>query len=337
MNGPEKNTLVHAVANCPPPAVGALAHAPAWDAPLPMNRKRQLFPPERQYAIWHRIRGPFLLPTKFTGHRCEWEPFSYTQAGCILCGAEHRCAEDNTECIAETCDDSHTSCLITGAVIREHAYRDEWDASSRAHVEPPKKKQSMCAPGIPPVIKRNSACDVWSFVEAVVRLLLDSDTAEQCRQQENRRLCQALLTALHREMLRQLDAAGFVNMVTAAAAAAWHTRKLRRPVTLPREELEHVVKVSTDAVCNVMLKYNSQQTSKILNSDARRKEFACSMFYLMRNGVDCRGQCILPRMKIMGSILPLETFLPESFRIRSKSITEGENLLKIELCRIHKM
>ena len=91
------------------------------------------------------------------------------------------------------------------------------------------------------------------------------------------------------------------------------------------------------AIANVVIRYNNQHTCKILNSDVRRREFACSMLYLMRNGVDCNGECILPKVEIMNYILPLESFLPEFFGIRSKSITEGENLLKIELRRIHKI
>eukprot|EP00961_Rhodomonas_salina_P194515 2625998-Rhodomonas_salina.1 len=71
--------------------------------------------------------------------------------------------------------------------------------------------------------------------------------------------------------------------------------------------------------------------TKLKHNDTKKREFACSMLYLMRNGVDARGECILPKLEIMSSILPLETFLPEHFKIRSKSITEGENLLKIEL------
>jgi hypothetical protein len=112
---------------------------------------------------------------------------------------------------------------------------------------------------------------------------------------------------------------------------------MRRPLSIPKTELRALIKYCTDAIANVVIRYNNQHTCKILNSDVRRREFACSMLYLMRNGVDCNGECILPKVDIMSGILPLESFLPEFFNIRSKSITEGENLLKIELRRIHKI
>jgi hypothetical protein len=86
-----------------------------------------------------------------------------------------------------------------------------------------------------------------------------------------------------------------------------------------------------------MLKYSNSHTAKLLNSETRRSEFACSMLYLMRNGVDCRGECVLPKIDIITNLLPLESQLQESFRIRSKSITEGENLLKIEVRRLNRL
>lgn len=70
---------------------------------------------------------------------------------------------------------------------------------------------------------------------------------------------------------------------------------------------------------------------KVFNNETKKREFACSMLYLMRNGVDCRGECILPRISLMKYILPLEAYLQENFSIRSKSITEGENILKLEI------
>ncbi len=157
------------------------------------------------------------------------------------------------------------------------------------------------------------------------------------KRQEKKRLYKSQITTMHKEIKHHLDKRGYVNLVRVAAAVAWQTRKLRRPLTLQPEQLAKLIDVCTDSITHLMLKYSNAHTMKLLNSETRRREFACSMLYLMRNGVDCRGECILPRIDMMAAILPLESQLQESFKIRSKSITEGENLLKIEVRRLNSL
>lgn len=288
--------------------------------------------PERHIDIWRLIRGPFLFPQKFPGHACEWERFSFTQAGCTLCGTEHRCAE-NGSCVEVHDDNGQITCTITGCVTREKEQRPEWGALDRTHTEKTKTTNS----GHHRNSKQSSPCDTWLFVNNIVTEILNSTTTAKCRWQENKRLYIAQITTLHKEIKRQYEQYGCVNLVRVAATVAFQTRKLRRPTALPKSQLKQLITLCTDSVCKVVLKYNTQHTSKILNSESRKREFACSMLYLMRNGVSCRGECILPKIPIMENLLPLESFLPEEFKIRSKSITEGENLLKIEIRRVNKM
>ena len=106
---------------------------------------------------------------------------------------------------------------------------------------------------------------------------------------------------------------------------------MRQPAFLPPEHIASVLAACTDAITQILLAYDGVHISKIKKNDTRRKEFVCSMLYLMRTGVDSRGRAVLPCMHIMHDILPLEIFLPEHFGIRAKSITEGENVLKIEM------
>jgi hypothetical protein len=95
--------------------------------------------------------------------------------------------------------------------------------------------------------------------------------------------------------------------------------------------MENLIKVCTDAIAKIILQHTNAHMQKILGNEMRKREFVCSMLYLMRNGVESRGECILPQIGIISNLLPLENFLPLYFKIRPKSITEGENLLKIEL------
>jgi hypothetical protein len=157
---------------------------------------KALYPPERQYKIWHGFRGPFLFPRNFGGHKCEWEPFSYTQAGCLLCGREHRCAQDNADCLQVKDDDGHISCAITGAVVRTSDLQAEWGAPSRTYVETRAPRNG----GTGKSQKKLSTCDIWTFVNQIVCSILDSETTEKCRFIENKRISQAFLSTFHKEI-----------------------------------------------------------------------------------------------------------------------------------------
>eukprot|EP00961_Rhodomonas_salina_P277330 3747689-Rhodomonas_salina.1 len=286
------------------------------------------------------IQGPFLYPQHFPGHQCQWQCFSYAQAGCLLCGAEHTCKEHGT-CEEEKSDEGHTTCRITGCVIREHEFRNEWGALGRTCPLTCTNNSNQAHTGRENVTthKKNTQqnpCNTRDFVNTVVKELLDSQTTRHCRAIENKRFFQTQINTLHKALKNHKSKEQF-RLPAIVTQIAWSVRKMRHPVSLPRDEMCTLITLCTDAITFVMLKYNSNNTVKLINNDIRRKEFACSMLYLMRSGVVCRGQPILPRLPIIAALLPLEIFLPEHFGIRSKSITEGENLLKMEIRRINAM
>jgi hypothetical protein len=138
------------------------------------------------------------------------------------------------------------------------------------------------------------------------------------------------------------------NLLRIAAYVAHNTRKIRRPVKLSEDELEHILQFCTEAISKILLIHNQVNLCKTLNNETRKREFICSMLYLTRMGVEYHGtallylplliffvhhsvtpstqftgETILPKIPVMKFILPLESCLPEMFSIRSKSITEG--------------
>ena len=58
------------------------------------------------------------------------------------------------------------------------------------------------------------------------------------------------------------------------------------------------------------------------------------MLYLMRMGITFKNQNILQKLEILNDLLPLQVFLPTVFNIRAKSITEGENIIKLDIQRM---
>ena len=71
-----------------------------------------------------------------------------------------------------------------------------------------------------------------------------------------------------------------------------------------------------------------------MQHSTRGREFICSMLYLMRMGITFRNQTILQRVEVLNQLLPLQVFLPSVFKIRAKSITEGENIIKLDIQRM---
>ncbi len=134
---------------------------------------------DRNYRLWFRIRSPFLLPVQFPGHVCEWEPFSFTEAGCLLCGAHHRCCQ-NSSCVELEQDDGQIVCEITGNVIREREMRTEWGAVARTYVDPRTALRSQAGST---TSRARAPCDTWLFVNRVVCDILHSAATEDCKLQ----------------------------------------------------------------------------------------------------------------------------------------------------------
>eukprot|EP00961_Rhodomonas_salina_P283694 3834224-Rhodomonas_salina.2 len=230
----------------PPQATATCRQKGSAAACARSNGSGRQYDQDAQLELWRKIRGPFLFPVDFGAHTCEWEPFSFTQAGCTLCGTEHRCP--CAACDLESGDDGHVSCMITGFVVREREMRDEWAAPARAYLLP----QTLAISSTPSRLRRkqqlnnNTAhanmetlplpqrgtnknsleleivctpqapCETWTFVNNVVREILHSDTTGKCTHLENKRLCTVQTTALHKSIKRQRTK-GVVNLIRAAS------------------------------------------------------------------------------------------------------------------------
>ena len=109
----------------------------------------------------------------------------------------------------------------------------------------------------------------------------------------------------------------------------------RRQIMISKAEvLQRVIKLCVDNICNLIQKYGWHRVDRQLQHASRGREFICSMLYLMRMGITFKNQTILQKMEILNSLLPLQVFLPTIFNIRAKSITEGENIIKLDLQHI---
>jgi len=51
-------------------------------------------------------------------------------------------------------------------------------------------------------------------------------------------------------------------------------------------------------------------------------------------GITYQKRQLLPKMEELNEYLPMQVFLPLVFKIRAKSITEGENIIKLDIRKL---
>jgi len=204
---------------------------------------------------------------------------------------------------------------------------------------------------------------VHEIVESVVCDILGSEKTHFCFMQEIDRN-EAKLCALFSKLLREtahsktclrlnvldlfsqvyhqarkcrLSYHGFVNQhimhghkkKTATAAAVLESDKTFQ--LGPCGAVRRLVKTCTESIVNLLMSYGGLRVVRHLQNIGRRREFICSMLYLMRMGITYQNRQLLPKIDVLHEYLPMQVLLPVVFKIRAKSITEGENIIKLDI------
>jgi hypothetical protein len=172
---------------------------------------------------------------------------------------------------------------------------------------------------------------IRQMVESTVRELLASDKTRQCLQQERSRNDAKELSVFAR-LLRELahDRRSLrPNVVCLVGQVAFLCRKNRTPMAL--QDAGALVHHCTDAITGLLLMHGGPRVARQMQNALRYRDFVASLLYLCRVGVSFQGRQVLPRIDVLHHLLPLQVLLPSIFHIRSKAITEGENLIKLDL------
>lgn len=290
--------------------------------------------------LYASIKGGFVLPPDYPGHTHAWVALDAGLNICSLCGAEHICFQGT--CQAVEMEHSEEVCSISGCVIRVSALKPEWNSVERvcspsASTTPGLKKGQSLA-----LIARRTNT-IHDTVTSVVREILDSPKTAQCLAEEQerdhaRRL--ACLAKVIREMGHEQEGGTLhrPNMLEMEAKISFQCRKCR--VSAPRGKphvflgiKRRVIRVCIDNICSLLQNHGGQRVERQLQNASRGRELICSLLYLMRSGVCMRNQTVLQKMEVLNDMLPLQSFLPTVFQIRSKSICEGTPLLSSAACR----
>jgi hypothetical protein len=88
--------------------------------------------------------------------------------------------------------------------------------------------------------------------------------------------------------------------------------------------IEATIKSCTESISNLLHRHGGERVMKLMQNSIRQREFVCSMLYIMRVGITYQNRQILPRVESLQQLLPMQALLPTIFKIRAKSITEGE-------------
>lgn len=101
-----------------------------------------------------------------------------------------------------------------------------------------------------------------------------------------------------------------------------------------KQEIVSLVEKCVSSISHLLLNYGGCRVARQMQNTTRCREFICSMLFLMRMGVTFQKRQLLPKIEMLNDYLPMQVLLPNIFNIRAKSITEGENIIKLDIRKI---
>jgi len=310
----------------------------------------------------------FLLCPYFS-EQCnhEWKVLDAGYACCTICGTGHDC--NKGKCPEAYGEYTQRVCTITGCVTCESEFRAEKDAFERVgHVNSIINEKVNCPidckktalngsdrrknkrqkfhdseshRGIESLyvlcVFENNTSRFHEVIRNVVTEILLSEKTQVCFIQEIKRneaktVC--ILSKLLREYAHNRTCPR-PNMCDILSQIHFSIKKCRMHYTEFDQErsiqIKGIIKKCCISIANLLLMHGRQRVARQMQNSFRCREFICSMLYLMRMGITFQNRQLLPKMEILNEYLPLQVLLPIVFKIRAKSITEGENIIKLDI------
>lgn len=261
--------------------------------------------------LWRKIRKPFVLPIVAKGHhKCEWEEITSKIYGCKLCGTLHVCGHG--ECETVEIEDGHV-CVISGVVVRTLLMKPELeyfdtvlytageitsdDGAFKAHYE-------NISTYVHEILLSTKSREAHEFSVQKVKMAMTRELTERLNEKD------------HRGMMLEMEAT-FVSQLRRHSIMLFYNEELRKQVAVRCiSQLENTI-----GMCASSFRLNT----KI--HELRNTVFG--LMYLMREGISYGNTCIIPKIPLLGDVLPVESSLMRFFDFKSKYITDIENKCKL--------
>lgn len=277
-------------------------------------------PTPRQQAgeLWRRLRHPFRVPQCLHNTSClhceDWECIDMDMAGCRNCGIVHDC-QTQEQCRLEV-DNCCSVCTITGYCVREQVYADSEFSENVMIVSSGSPRQNFVE---------------YDTVFMHVHKILCSADAEACLETEKGRLAQRLQFHLNKILKEHKHRhRGLPNMVNVATTLAHRTRRIRLcPSAFDLQERTCIANIASKAITRLICAL--YKVYPVMFRLTRVDIVTVGLLYLMRSDLVLHNTTILPCIPRLTVLLPLESYLFPCFQIRCKSITEVENIVKMNL------
>lgn len=261
---------------------------------------------QRDDHLWQCLRRPFPLSSSMQKyHQCEWEVFDMGVAGCLLCGAIHRCE-------AGQCPRVHTEdaevCTITGFCVRGQIFAES------------EYSDTVASYNMGRTLHDKETTVSRDLIQDMVEQLLTSPNSIKAYHMEQKRFCVKMQTHLQQLIHAQRDTGvNLVSVIEQALVLASANKGLLSKYNLQlRKACVHTCTVFISYIINVCM-YLSLMP--VRPSDVRILVFG--LVYLMRTGVLIENVEVIPRLAVLQQILPPENTLMTVHEYRPKYITVG--------------
>jgi hypothetical protein len=254
-------------------------------------------------AIWRILRGPFILPENTEKyHECKWEKIDFDKAGCLICGAIHKCDSITCKEVSNTGDS--LICNVTGCVLSKVLVTNEWT--------------DTC---LPTECRMKKELD--NNVEVYIEELLLSSKAQESLAREREKFSELVESKFLQHLFSESVCVG--NAIDTMVSII-HKIGGRIPPDFDIEARTHVVSMCKRFLTPVVATIQNSHCFRSFKYNNRQLVFG--LMYLMRTGVYSHSETILPKIVNMNYLLPRECYLRSLFAVSPSVITDTENKLK---------
>ena len=262
--------------------------------------------------IWVRLRRPFRYPK--AGHTCKWERFDADRAGCLLCGALHKCSDGLAMCkcpLVESEEGGHV-CLITGLCIPEVRVGNQFvDHATFESSE----SQNLHDEAI------------YERVYGVIYRVLSSNPTLACKQMERQKYTQKNRQILWRVLKQKKKLCPYQLPCMLSVVSELVQESPPCPSgTLQEASLESLVQKCAANITQCIAQIYRMGFKKVCQG-TKFQGIVIGMLYMSRVGLQVGELFTLHPVKNLDNFLPSETYL-SMLGISNKVICDSENEIK---------